>query len=171
MPSAYQLPLSLMRRLSLAIVLPITLFGAMNVDNPLKISVSWANFQAANAQSAGQNRALQIKADIQEYDAKSQVVTARGNVQMFYTARGIQATAAQAQYFSRERQIILSGNVYILQQGGNSIRGERVTYLIDQGRFIAQPQSGRQVESIYIVNDTPGSQAPAPRTPALKRSN
>ena len=156
------LPHSLMRRFSLALVLPAVVLGAIAPPNRL---------QPATAQNAP-NRALQIKSDIQEYDAKSQVVTARGNVQMFYTARGIQATAAQAQYFSRERQIILRGNVYVLQQGGNSIRGEQVTYLIDSGRFIAQPQSGRQVESIYIVEESGNPATPAPKTPALKkRSN
>jgi lipopolysaccharide export system protein LptA len=92
---------------------------------------------------------------------------------MVYEARGIQATAAQAQYFSKERRIVLSGNVYILQKGGNSIRGETVTYLIDEGRFVATPKSGRQVESIYIVNDSQVNQAttPAPNTPPLQRSN
>jgi lipopolysaccharide export system protein LptA len=81
------------------------------------------------------------------------VITARGNVQMLYPARQIQATATQAQYFSKERRIDFSGNVYILQQGNNSIRAEKVTYLIDEGRFIALPQSNRQVESIYMIGD------------------
>jgi lipopolysaccharide export system protein LptA len=157
------------RRFGLALVLPVTLFGALNIDNPFRQNASLTS--TANAQNAVQNRGIRINSDIQEYDAKAQVATARGNVQMFYPARGIQATAAQAQYFSRERQIVLSGNVYILQQGGNSIRGERVVYLIDQGRFVAQPQNGRQVESIYIVDETQNRPASAPRTPALRRSN
>ena len=64
--------------------------------------------------------------------------------------------------------------MYILQQGSNSIRAERVTYLIDEGRFIALPKSNGQVESVYMVNDsTLDSQVsqPAPTTPALKPSN
>jgi lipopolysaccharide export system protein LptA len=147
----------------LALVLPMTL---LSVFAPIKL-------QTATAQTAGQGKPLQIRSDIQEYDAKTKVVTARGNVQMLYSARGIQATASQAQYFSNEQQIVLSGNVYILQQGGNSIRGERVTYLIDQGRFIAQPQSGRQVESIYLVEDASNNptNTKAPNTPSLKRGN
>ncbi|HCF28776.1 MAG TPA: OstA family protein [Cyanobacteria bacterium UBA11049] len=158
MKSCYKLPKLQMRRFGLAVMIPAALMGAMAVPT---------NVQTATAQtSAQQGRPLQIKSDIQEYNAKTQVVTARGNVQMLYSARGIQATAAQAQYFSKERQIVLTGNVYILQQGGNSIRGEKVTYLIDQGRFVAQPQSGSQVESIYIVNDNNQNQAatPAPGT-------
>jgi lipopolysaccharide export system protein LptA len=74
-------------------------------------------------------------------------------VQIFYPARSIQATAAQAQYFSRERRIVLTGNVYVLQEG-NSLRGENITYLIDEGRFVALPMAPKQVESIYLVQDT-----------------
>ncbi|HEY9806228.1 MAG TPA: hypothetical protein V6D04_06640, partial [Candidatus Obscuribacterales bacterium] len=61
----------------------------------------------------------------------------------------------------RERRIVLSGNVYVLQQG-NSLRGENITYLIDEGRFVALPQTSKQVESIYIVADP----AATPPTPA-----
>lgn len=128
---------------------------------------------SATAQSPGtasnDSRALTLLADIQEANANTGVLTARGNVQIIYPARQIQATAAQAQYFSRERRIVLTGNVYVLQQG-NSLRGETITYLIDEGRFIALPKPERQVESIYIVPNLEGnSEAPAslPPTPQL----
>ncbi|EKE99740.1 hypothetical protein FDUTEX481_09617 [Tolypothrix sp. PCC 7601] len=146
-------------------MLPATIFGA--VAFPYQV-------QTVTAQTSTGNRPLTIRSDVQEYDAKSQVVTARGNVQMLYPSRQIQATAAQAQYFSKERRIDFSGNVYILQQGGNSIRAEKVTYLIDEGRFVALPQSNRQVESIYMVQDGEiGGQSArsAPKTPPLKGSN
>lgn len=161
----YQLPRSQISRCALALVLPATLLGAM---------VFPPQVQTVTAQTAGGNRPLTIRSDVQEYDAKSQVVTARGNVQMLYPARQIQATASQAQYFSKERRIDFSGNVYILQQGGNSMRAEKVTYLIDEGRFVALPQSNSQVESIYMVQDSQlGGQSakPAPKTPPLKGSN
>ncbi|MFM7407751.1 MAG: LptA/OstA family protein [Cuspidothrix sp.] len=160
----YQFLKSQIRQLGFALLLPISLVGAVALSTPL---------QSATAQSGG-NRPLTIRSDIQEYDAKTQVITARGNVQMLYPARQIQATAAQAQYFSKERRIDFSGNVYILQQGNNSIRAERVTYLIDEGKFIALPQSNRQVESIYMIEDSnPNRQTnkPAPKTPKLKPSN
>ncbi|AFZ59946.1 OstA family protein [Anabaena cylindrica FACHB-243] len=161
----YQLPKSQIHRLGLALMLPVALLGAIAFPSQLP---------TATAQSSGGNRPLTIRSDVQEYDAKSQVITARGNVQMLYPARQLQATAAQAQYFSQERRIDFSGNVYILQQGNNSIRAEKVTYLIDEGRFIALPQSNRQVESVYMVEDSNlnGQTAkPAPKTPSLKRSN
>ncbi|MEA5572447.1 LptA/OstA family protein [Calothrix sp. UHCC 0171] len=156
---SHKISSSLIRRFGLGLFLPAVVAGVISPNR----------LQPATAQTV-QRSPIQITADIQEYDAKSQVAIARGNVQMLYNARGIKATAAQAQFFNRERQIVLSGNVYILQQSGNSIRGERVIYLIDSGRFVAQPQSGRQVESIYIIEENNNTAtAPAPKTPALKR--
>jgi lipopolysaccharide export system protein LptA len=96
--------------------------------------------------------AITLKSDVQESNAKTGVITAKGNVQINYPARRIQATANQAQYYSRERRLIMTGNVYVLQEG-NSLRAEEMTYLIDEGRFIAKPQSDRQVESTYIITD------------------
>ncbi len=160
----YQLLKSQIRRVRLALLLPISLVFAVALPSQLP---------PATAQSGG-NRPLTIRSDIQEYDAKTQVITARGNVQMVYPARQIQATSAQAQYFSKERRIDFSGNVYILQQGNNSIRAEKVIYLIDEGKFIALPQSNRQVESIYMVEDSNlnrQTNKPAPKTPNLKPSN
>jgi lipopolysaccharide export system protein LptA len=132
----------LKQRLGLVLVIPITLVGAIAFPTHL---------QEAQAQT-GDGRALTVRSDIQEANSQTGVVTARGNVQIDYPARQIQATAAQAQYFSRERRIILTGNVYVLQQG-NSLRGETITYLIDEGRFVAEPKANRQVESIYLVSD------------------
>ena len=159
MPAA-RLPNFWLRRLGLALIFPAALIGSLAVT---------PQPQSAKAQTPGDGRALNIRSDIQEADQKTGVVTARGNVQLWYPARQIQATAVQAQYFSKERRIILTGNVYILQQG-NSIRGEQVTYLIDEGRFIAQPQANRQVESIYIVSDpnAPTQAPPPPQVPGLR---
>ncbi|MGB7417287.1 MAG: LptA/OstA family protein [Thermosynechococcaceae cyanobacterium] len=107
----------------------------------------------STGRAQNQGQALTLRADIQQANAKTGVVTASGNVQMSYPARQIQATSAQAQYYSRERRIILSGNVYILQEG-NSLRAETVTYLIDEGRFVAVTDSKTQVESVILVEDS-----------------
>jgi lipopolysaccharide export system protein LptA len=37
-----------------------------------------------------------------------------------------------------------------------------VTYLIDEGRFVALPNDGKQVESIYLVQDNPSPEAVSP---------
>jgi lipopolysaccharide export system protein LptA len=142
-----------------ALMLPATLVSAISFTTP---------WQSAKGQTPGDARALTINSDVQEANSQTGVFTARGNVQLSYPARQIQATSAQAQYFSRERRMVLSGNVYVLQQG-NSIRGESVTYLIDEGRFIATPKAGTQVESIYIVADPNSVPNPsqAPTIPPL----
>ena len=143
---------SFMRRLGLVLMLPAALVGAIAFPTQMQ--------QNAQAQTPGDGRALTVRSDVQEANSKTGVVTARGNVQMYYPSRQIQATAAQAQYFSKERRIVLTGNVYVLQQG-NSLRGETITYLIDEGRFVALPQGNRQVESIYLVADPSGPTQPA----------
>jgi lipopolysaccharide export system protein LptA len=100
-----------------------------------------------------QRRSLTLRADLQQANVKTGIVTASGNVQLSYPARQIQATAEIAQYYSRERRIILSGNVYVLQ-AGNSLRANTITYLIDEGRFVATPANQQQqVEAILLVPD------------------
>lgn len=105
-----------------------------------------------DAQNLPDTGSITIRSDSQEANSETGIITASGNVQINYPARQIQATAAQAQYYSRERRLVLNGNVYVIQ-AGNSMRAESMTYLIDEARFIATPQSDRQVESTYIVND------------------
>lgn len=112
--------------------------------------------KSISAQTNTSGGSITVRSDIQEANSETGIVTARGNVEINYPARQIQATAAQAQYFSRERRLILSGNVYVLQEG-NSMRAEEMTYLIDEGRFIATPKANRQVESTYIVSEPPNS--------------
>ncbi|MGL4497915.1 MAG: LptA/OstA family protein, partial [Planktothrix sp.] len=139
--------------LGFTLLLPIALVSSLITESVVSAGASYA--QVPPAKNAV-GRAMTVRSDIQEADAQTGIVTARGNVQINYPARSIQATAAQAQYFSRERRIILSGNVFVLQEG-NTIRGETVTYLIDEGRFIALPQGGGQVESMYLVPDESAS--------------
>ncbi len=149
-------------------MIPATLVSAIAFATVSPSATGQTPTTGTTNQTPGGNRALFINATRQEANSKTGVFTAIGNVQINYPARQIQATAAQAQYFSRERKIILSGNVYVLQQG-NSIKGDSITYLIDEGRFIATPKTNAQVESIYIINDTNPQTQPsaAPQTPPL----
>ncbi|NER79704.1 MAG: hypothetical protein F6K42_08995 [Leptolyngbya sp. SIO1D8] len=103
---------------------------------------------------------ITLRADVQEANALTGVITARGNVQVDYPTRQIYATSAQAQYFSEERRMILSGDVIVLQEG-NRLEAETVTYLIDEGRFVALPQPNQQVRTTYIL---PASQEPGTAT-------
>ena len=104
------------------------------------------------AQPANKQGQITLKSDVQESNSQTGIITARGNVKINYPARKIQATAAQAQYYSRERRLVLTGDVYVIQ-AGNSMRAETMTYLLDEERFIATPKSNRQVESTYIITD------------------
>jgi lipopolysaccharide export system protein LptA len=106
------------------------------------------------AQAPAPSQPLTLRANSTVANAKTGVVVARGNVQINYPARQIQATSAQAVFFSRENRIVLTGNVYVLQQG-NSLRGETITYLVNEGRFEALPDSNKQVEAIYLIKDVP----------------
>ena len=105
---------------------------------------------SARAQTAEGGGAITLRSDVQEANSNTGVITARGNVEIEYPAQQIYATSAQAQYYSQERRIILSGDVHVLQDG-NSLRAETVTYLIDEGRFVALPQPDEQVESVYVL--------------------
>lgn len=110
---------------------------------------------------------ITLRSDVQEANARTGVITARGNVQIDYPSRQIYATAAQAQYFSNEQRIVLSGNVVVTQEG-NRLRAETVTYLVDEGRFVALPNPDQQVEATYIVpaSEAPPEPAPEPTEPA-----
>lgn len=108
----------------------------------------------AGAQSSGGT--ITLRSDVQEANSNTGIITATGNVQIDYPEEEIFATAAQAQYYSNERRIVLSGNV-VVNQEGNTLRAETITYLVDEGRFVALPQPDEQVEATYIV---PASAAP-----------
>ena len=133
--------------------MPAMAIGTVTIPSPLGNS-------PAQAQADG--RSITVTSDRQEANTETGIITAIGNVRITYPARQIQATAAQAQYFSQgQRRLILYGDVYVLQEG-NSIQAETITYLIDEGRFVAEPRSDRQVQSIYLISDPA-----APTNPAL----
>ncbi|MDJ0706198.1 MAG: LptA/OstA family protein [Leptolyngbyaceae cyanobacterium MO_188.B28] len=132
----------------------LTFLGGVMAASPFLLGV--------RAQPSGEGGSITLRSDVQEANSNTGVITARGNVQIEYPAQQIYATSAQAQYFSQERRIVLSGDVYVSQQG-NSLRAETVTYLIDEGRFLALPQPDNQVEAVYVI---PANQSSAPGSPA-----
>ncbi len=119
---------------------------------------------SSNAQSGG---SIKLRADVQEANSNTGIITARGNVRIDYPEKAIYATSAQAQYYSRERRIILTGNVFV-QQEANTLQAEVVTYLIDEGRFVATPNANEQVESVYVLPEPveESNAAPQPQEPS-----
>jgi lipopolysaccharide export system protein LptA len=94
---------------------------------------------------------VSIESDVQRADNVTGVVTATGNVRIVYPDQRVVATARQAQYFSREGRVVLSGDVDVIQVDGPSIRADRITYLVDEERLIAEPAGGEQVLSRFPV--------------------
>jgi lipopolysaccharide export system protein LptA len=88
-----------------------------------------------------------IESDSQQADNQTGVITASGNVRITYPERGMVATSRQAQYFSKEGRLVLSGDVDVIDSDGQRIQAERLTYSLDQERFLAQPSQGKQVTS------------------------
>ncbi|MEO1392014.1 MAG: LptA/OstA family protein [Cyanobacteria bacterium J06634_5] len=129
-------------------------FGLLAIG--LLLAISWhglspALLSSALAQSGG---AIQLKASRVEANSNTGVVTAIGNVRIDYPSRQIFATSAQALYYSREQRIVLSGNVDVVQEG-NTLQAETVTYLIEEGRFVATPGANSQVEAVYLLPEEP----------------
>ena len=71
-----------------------------------------------------------IESDLQKADNSTGVVTATGNVRIVYPDQRVVATARQAQYFTREGRVVLSGDVDVIQETGHSIRAEKLVYLV-----------------------------------------
>jgi lipopolysaccharide export system protein LptA len=130
----------------------------------LTMGVGGQRFPTATPVAQAQARdTITLRSDVQEANTNTGVITARGNVQIDYPAENIRATSAQADYYTNERRIVLSGNV-LIDQEGSTLRAEVVTYLIDEGRFIAMPVPSQQVEAIYLLPPAEPStaQSPAP---------
>ena len=96
-----------------------------------------------------------IESDQQQADQQTGVITASGNVRIVYPDERVVATARQAQYFSNEGRVVLSGDVDILQDGGNWLRAEQVIYLVDSERMQAIPARGQQVFSRVVLSSGP----------------
>ena len=109
-----------------------------------------------------------IESDRQMADNATGIVTAVGNVRIVYPDRRVVATARQAQYFSREGRVVLSGDVDVVQADGNSLRAEQLVYLVDQERLEARPAAGGQVFSRFNLSTpaTSGTPASTPTPPA-----
>jgi lipopolysaccharide export system protein LptA len=108
---------------------------------------------------------VSIESDLQKADNATGILTATGNVRILYPDQRVVATARQAQYFSREGRLVLSGDVDVVQGEGHSIRAERLTYLVQNERLLAEPSPGDQVITRYRLEMTPPAAAPTATIP------
>ena len=118
----------------------------------------------AQAQQSADAGVITIESDLQSADNGTGVITASGNVRLVHAGRGLVATSRQAQYFTEEDRIVLSGDVDVIQADGNLLRADRFTYLLEEGRAIASPVPGQQVFSQWSLQLTPPVLDPAPAT-------
>lgn len=109
---------------------------------------------SAQAQQMADAGVITIESDLQSADNVTGVITASGNVRLVHAGRGLVATSRQAQYFTEEDRIVLSGDVDVIQADGNQLSADRFTYLLEEGRAIASPVPGQQVFSQWLL--TPG---------------
>ena len=106
---------------------------------------------------------VSIESDVQRADQATGVITATGNVRILYPDKGVMATARQAQYFTREGRVVLSGDVDVVQQDGSLLKAEQVTYLVRSERITARPAPQQQVLSRLRL-------APAPQPESARDS-
>ena len=109
---------------------------------------------------SAQPRLLTLEANQQTANSETGVITASGNVRLLHPDRGLVATGRQAQYFSREQRIVLSGDVDVVQDDGHSLRAEQVTVLLDQQLTLATPSPGQQVISSWSLQDEEAGTTP-----------
>ncbi len=143
---------------SLTLVMTIWTAKLSSVAALLVLAGSVLSVSAQTA--AGEDSLITIESDTQSADNITGVVTAVGNVRIVYPSRGMVATSRQAQYFSKEAMLVLSGDVDVVQEDGNSIRAERVTYNLDEERALANPSPGKQVQSTLLLKQSPDAQTP-----------
>ena len=128
----------------------------------LPLLVALFSLFPAQAQQAAEAGVITIESDLQSADNSTGVITASGNVRLVHAGRGLVATSRQAQYFTEEERIVLSGDVDVIQADGNLLRADRFTYLLEEGRAIARPQPGEQVFSQWSLQPSQPVMEPAP---------
>jgi lipopolysaccharide export system protein LptA len=108
-----------------------------------------------------------IESDVQQADNQNGIVTATGNVRIVYADRGMTATSRQAQYFSNEGRLVLTGDVDVIDTDGQRLRAERLVYQLDSERMLAEPPAGKQVFSKFRLQQqgTSKPDAAKPATP------
>lgn len=153
---------------------PVRLLSRLRLALPLLcgIGIAWSlapvplgaarRAEAQVVPQAADSGMVTIESDSQQADNATGIVTATGNVRITYPEKGMVATSRQAQYFSKEGRLVLSGDVEVIDADGQRIRAERLTYRLDSERLVAEPQPGRQVTSRLKIRQETGQPAPAP---------
>ncbi len=146
---------------------PVSPATAGPTSPPAQGSSPTAEGTTATATAPRPSGQVTIDSDLQQADQSTGIITATGNVRIIYPDQRVVATARQAQYFTKEDRVVLSGDVDVIQEGGNHLRAERVVYLIKADRVMAEPAPGQQVFSKMVIQQKralPASAADSNRT-------
>ena len=152
------LGVSMGRWLALTVAMALAPLVAQSQSVPVSEQLSPAgegpSLLAEPAAEAEPSGLVTVESDLQQADNVTGVVTATGNVKISYPPKQVQAWARQAQYFTKEERIVLVGDVEVIQEGGNRLEAERVTYLVLEDRLIADPAAADQVLSKFKLERT-----------------
>lgn len=155
-------------------LISLVVAGVVGIGVPLQpgrgqtAAVKPATAPAGAPAPASATGLVTIEADSQTADNATGIITARGNVRITYPDRQLVATSRQAQYFSKEGRLVLTGDVDVIDERGQRLQAERVVYLLDSERLLAQPPAGGQVLSRFRM-PPPSTAAPAATEPAAPR--
>ena len=72
-----------------------------------------------------------VKGDTLDYNQDTDVATATGNVRITYPDRRMVATSRQAQYYSKEGRLVLTGDVDVIDEDGQIPMALAVADLVD----------------------------------------
>jgi len=139
-------------------------WGALALAQPLEaqaLTPQGVNPSQGPSRPAIPTGLVSIESDLQRADQATGVITGTGNVRILYPDKGVMATARQAQYFSREGRVVLSGDVEVVRQDGSLLRAEQVTYLVRSERITARPAANLQVFSRLRLTPTPKPATPS----------
>jgi lipopolysaccharide export system protein LptA len=139
------------------LLFPLVTFSALSPisSKPANKAPSKTPAPTTSTTPAKNSQGLLIQAQTQSADSKTGIVTAQGDVRLNYAAKKVRAKANLAQYYLKQKRVILSGNV-VIDRDGDTIQGESVTYLIEEGKFIVTPKPNTQIRSTYLVRDEEG---------------
>ncbi|MEH2291269.1 LptA/OstA family protein [Nostoc sp.] len=128
------LPLIACVSLAITVILGIPTITSRQLPQWIASLVNSTVDTRANAQTIAQlieTGKFTLQSDVQEYNKDTQELKATGNATFVYSEAQIQASADEIRFVPTGRQIILSGNVQILQKG-KKLRGRQATCYLDR---------------------------------------
>ena len=107
----------------------------------------------------GNDQEVLIESDSQSTDSMGNVFSAYGNVRIIYPKKGIVTSSRQAQYLRKEQIIVLTGDVELIRNKQESLKGERVIYSLKDDQLVADSHPESQVLLKLFIQPAQSMQA------------